>query len=51
MELATIVNENENETVKLTVGELKALKKWKKERMEGLPCSEIEGDKGLNGPM
>lgn len=49
MELATIVNENENETVRLTVGELKALKKWKKERMEELPCSGE--DKGLNGPM
>ena len=51
MELATIVNENENETVRLTVGELKALKKWKKERMEEeLPCSGGR-DKGLNGPM
>ena len=42
MELGTTINENENETVRLTVGELKALKKWKKERMEELPCSEIE---------
>lgn len=38
--------ENEVPSRKLTVGELR-----RGEREEELPCSEIEGDKGLNGPM